>query len=149
MRRAYHYVFGATPAPADASTQENGTTQEEHSKAPEGDDVGPAVPAKENGVASPSTDVGTLQKQLEDSMNAVESQEVELESLRKETDALKEDFKLKEAALLQQKTALEEHMVSVVVQQIQDARKAEREATATEVKGEYQASLVSCLCLAR
>lgn len=83
-----------------------------------------------------------LQKKLDETNAALSSRDAEVSTLQNRAEELAADYKIKEAALLQQKNALEEHMVSVVVQQITDARKAERDSVQDGLEKEYNAKLV-------
>jgi len=60
------------------------------------------------------------------------SQEQELATLGENARRTERRYKEKEAALTRQKASLEEKMVAVVVQQIREAQKAEREAVREE-----------------
>ncbi|KAL1386338.1 hypothetical protein HDK64DRAFT_138176 [Phyllosticta capitalensis] len=82
-----------------------------------------------------------LQKKLDETNAALSSRDAEVSTLQNRAEELAADYKIKEAALLQQKNALEEHMVSVVVQQITDARKAERDSVQDGLEKEYNAKL--------
>ena len=147
MRRAFNYLIGAQSPHTQEPPHENGVAQQDNSEEASTEDKSnkgkePIVP-KENGTSINTDNVGKLKADLEDAINTVELQEKELEGLRKEADRLKEEYQLKENALAERKKKLEDHMVTEVVGQIQEARRAEREATATELKREYETALVS------
>lgn len=87
--------------------------------------------------------LGELQQQLLKANEQLGARDSEVSTLQHRAEELAADYKIKETALMQQKAALEEHMVSVVVQQITDARKAERDSVKEGCEQEYQSKLVS------
>ncbi len=69
------------------------------------------------------------------------AQDKELSSYEINQKKLEAQYKDKEAALRKQKASIEDNIVTVVVQQIRDAQKAEREAVREELGKEHQDAL--------
>lgn len=157
MKRAYTYFFGgASEAPPSPSTP---TTEPEASRAAL--DTPPKTPAVDTFARQASTapevyddeplqvqveklraKLEKVEEQLEEANRVVAQQNDTMEVLEKESDDLRAEFQEKEAALVQEKKTLEDHMVSVVVQQVKEAKESERHAVMDECEKEYITKLV-------
>ena len=158
MKRAYNYFFGGpSPAPPSPTTPTDASNTEASRAAP---DTPPKTPAADafdpetptaRGALSPSEEdpsdvqvqklrakLAKLEAELKDAKDLVAQQEDSLEALEKE----RAEFAEKEASLVQEKKTLEDHMVSVVVQQVKEAKESERHAVKDECEKEYVAKLV-------
>lgn len=84
-------------------------------------------------------DLKWYKTELDNAGGIVSSQTTEIERLKSETDELRTQHEKEQASLYEQKKALEDHMVSVVVQQVKEARESERKA----VSEKYEKQIVS------
>lgn len=126
-RNMFRYFFGGTAQPEKPETADD---------APRSDSL--VSEAEEL-----RRQLSEMEKQLEKTNDQLGARDAEVSTLQHRAEELAADYKIKETALMQQKAALEEHMVSVVVQQITDARKAERDSVKEGCEQEYQSKLVS------
>jgi hypothetical protein len=85
------------------------------------------------------SDLAWYKTELDEAGKIVSSQTEEIERLKEDNTVIREEFEKKQAMLTEQKKALEDHMVSVVVQQVKEARASERE----EVQAKADKQLVS------
>ena len=68
---------------------------------------------------------------------------MEFELLERQSETVRIDFEEKQAALHQEKKTLEDHMVSVVVQQVKEARESERSVVRSTCERDFATKLVS------
>jgi hypothetical protein len=130
LRRAYNYIFGAESSTQGQEKQEQAETKPEQQP-----------PAARIGALE--SELTQCRAELEEARGMVLSQDGELSELKQRSERLEADAKTKEREWVQQKKVLEERMVTVVVQQIKDARKTERGAVKAECEREHQATVVS------
>jgi hypothetical protein len=165
MKRAYNYFFGGpSPAPPSPSTPTDPSKPADAEASRAAPDTPPKTPAAEafapeaataSEVALPSEDepahvqleklkakLAKAQEQLDEANEVVARQNDAMDNLEKESETLRSEFSEKESALLQEKKTLEDHMVSVVVQQVKEAKESERHAVMEAVEKEYVAKLV-------
>ena len=83
------------------------------------------------------------QEELAEANKVVASQNEEFVLLERQSEAVRIDFEEKQAALQQEKKTLEDHMVSVVVQQVKEARESERSVVRSTCERDFATKLVS------
>jgi chromosome segregation ATPase len=85
--------------------------------------------------------LAALESELEDAKTLVERQDDTISNIQQEYFEKQKGFEERESALHQDKKDLEEHMVSVVVQQVHDAKAKERVAVIDECEAEFDAKI--------
>jgi DNA repair exonuclease SbcCD ATPase subunit len=127
LRRAFNHIFGSDPLGQD---QDKSIEQKfEQTLASQ--------------VEPLQKELTQCRKNLEEARATVLSQDEEISTLEQRSARLEAKLEENKTVLIRQKTALEEGMVAVVVQQINDARKTEREAVRAKCEREHQTTLVS------
>ncbi|KAI1615610.1 hypothetical protein EDD36DRAFT_433248 [Exophiala viscosa] len=133
FRRAYNYLFNAE------SSAEKPAEKPMPTRKP------PDIPRPN---ASSQSQIEALRKELQqcrldlyEAREIVVSQDQEIQSHEQTTQKLQAQYKEKEASLRRQKASLEENMVAVVVQQIRDAQKAERDAAKEDCRRQHEIAI--------
>ena len=163
MRRAYNYFFGgpsapepttppdtASPAtaPPDTPTSEASAEASVETTA-ETPTAVPAPPETQEDEPLPiqleklKARLAKCQEELAEANKVVASQNEEFVLLERQSEAVKTEFEEKQAALQQEKKTLEDHMVSVVVQQVKEARESERSVVRSTCERDFATKLVS------
>ncbi|OCL13049.1 hypothetical protein AOQ84DRAFT_129665 [Glonium stellatum] len=158
MRRAYNYFFGgpsapeptppntASPATAPPDTPTSETAIEKTVETPT---AAPAPPETQEDEPLPvqlekfKARLAKCQEELTEANKVIASQNIEFEDLERQSEAVRVDFEEKQSALHQEKKTLEDHMVSVVVQQVKEARESERSVVRSACERDFTTKLVS------
>jgi len=159
MRRAYNYFFGgpsapepttppdtASPATAPPDTPTSEAAIETTAETPT---AAPAPPETREDEPLPiqleklKARLAKCQEELAEANKVVASQNEEFELLERQSEAVRIDFEEKQAALHQEKKTLEDHMVSVVVQQVKEARESEGSVVRSACERDFATKLVS------
>ncbi|OCK84300.1 hypothetical protein K432DRAFT_131387 [Lepidopterella palustris CBS 459.81] len=82
----------------------------------------------------------TVQEELDEANKVVSSQNEEFEALERQSEALKAEYEDKQAALQQEKKTLEDHMVSIVVQQVKETTRCNRRSPLRNNSTDYRKS---------
>lgn len=127
LRRAFNHIFVSDPLGQD---QDKFTQQR----------VEQALASRIEPLQSELTQ---CREHLEEARAMVLSRDEEISMLQHHSARLEAKLEKNKTVLTRQKTALEEGMVAVVVQQINDAKKTEREAVKGKCEREHQIALVS------
>lgn len=159
-------VFQAPPSPTTPTTNADETSAAtgEGAQTTQAPDTPPKTPSRQSPNAetsdvpeppspdendSPESQIEKLKaklvrvhEQLSQANRVVQSQNDALDALEHDSKELRTDFQTKEAALTEEKKKLEDHMVSIVVQQVKEAREMERNAVKDECEQQFTTKLV-------